>query len=348
MTGFVRDLPLLAMALVGTGIAFLSTLRFSQLANAPTNGAAWFTVGAGFTISTVLIVTATFVSFARVFRRRHARLAAATGTTAEVVAIDAKGVPGEEGYRETPVVRFTTAEGRVLQARPVFEQLTPKGLKQGDTVDVRYDPADPGWLVIGDIDYGITRPLKWGVGAFVGCWLIVPLAFCIYKGLTAVDLVAAPPVKPEPRTAPRRNDVSTGQALFVVLIFGGFAAAMAWDGRRRYAKWRQRFGRSHEVNATIVKVNLNVGGTIRNAQPVYHFKGLDGQEMTAASAHLHTGWRPAKLFTVGSSTRVRYDPDEPRWVVGSEVTVKVVRRRCFVGALGFGLAALASAALFFL
>ncbi len=179
------------------------------------------------------------------------------------------------------MVRFTTAEGRVLQARPVFEQLTPKGLKQGDTVDVRYDPADPGWLVIGELDYGNTRLIKWGLGMMVAPVLLAPLAFCIYKGLTAVDLATAPPVELGPRTAPTGDETSATTSWLGVLLFGGFAAALAWDGRRKYSRWLERFGRSHEVTATIVDVNLNVGGTIRNAQPVYRFAGLDGKERTA-------------------------------------------------------------------
>lgn len=338
--GLVRDIPLFAVMLVGMGIGSYAMQRFTQLMSDGGARGTWFAVGGLFTVSTLLVSAAPVFSFRRLFRDRHARLAAATEVSGEVVGIDANGVPGEEGYLEIPVVRFTTPEGRVLQGQPVFEQLTPKGLTEGDTVRLRYDPADPGWLVIGELDYGNTRLIKWGIGVFVACWLILPLAFCIYKGLTAADLAAAPPVAVEPRDASRASDTSASGLWLGVLLFGGFAAALAWDGRRKYARWLERFGRSHEVTATIIDINLNVGGPIRNAQPVYHFKGLDGKERTAPSAHRHVGWRPGKLFTVGSSARVRYDPDEPQWVVGSEVTEKNVRRRHFGGAAGFGVVAL--------
>jgi hypothetical protein len=43
-----------------------------------------------------------------------------------------------------PVVRFTTADGRTVQFVSSSGSSSPPAV--GDSVDVLYDPDDPGWL----------------------------------------------------------------------------------------------------------------------------------------------------------------------------------------------------------
>lgn len=99
-------------------------------------------------------------------RDQRGRRARSVATTGVVTAIDVTGIRGERGYRETPVVRFTTASGHELEVR---SQRARIGLACGETVALQYDPRDSSWVRV-TVGERLERLLvrAYGAGGFIG------------------------------------------------------------------------------------------------------------------------------------------------------------------------------------
>jgi Protein of unknown function (DUF3592) len=109
----------------------------------------------------------------------------AQGTVTEVKAVASRSDPstgpvgGTSGPHYRPVVRFTTADGREIQAESRFAS-NPAPAHVGDTVRVFYDPRDPERIQL-DTAVGRGGCLAFGL-VFVGA------LFC---AIGVVVLVAA-------------------------------------------------------------------------------------------------------------------------------------------------------------
>ncbi|GAB1817587.1 DUF3592 domain-containing protein [Herbidospora sp. RD11066] len=111
-----------------------------------------------------------------VLRASRAFLAVAVAAEGEVVRLVASRAGVAQRPRPAhvylPVLRFRTAEGRIVEARsPVGSNPAPAA--KGDRVRVLYDPADPANVRIDDVR---------GHGVTTGRWLV---------GIGVVVLVAA-------------------------------------------------------------------------------------------------------------------------------------------------------------
>ncbi len=103
-------------------------------------------------------------------RRFEAR---AERATAEVTDVQVEWVSGSRGQNRvrTPVVRFTTADGRAVhgQTTPYRGFKTPEA---GDALEVLYDPADPADI---RLPMGVA-----GLGSIVSAALFVVIVLVVF------------------------------------------------------------------------------------------------------------------------------------------------------------------------
>ncbi len=92
----------------------------------------------------------------------------------------------------------------------------------------------------------------------------------------------------------------------------------------------ERWRRAREVTATIVQVDRATEKV--KAVPTFAYRTFDGHDIQARSAVNFDGKRELELLVVGSAMRVRYDPQQPDWVVPALVEYrKLVRSALWPG-----------------
>jgi hypothetical protein len=139
-------------------------------------------------LTTVLVIALVFVAFGTLFaaigvgmRRGHnrfkARAATATGTVTDLRSRSA-GDSGS-GVVWVPVVKFTTADGRTVEAE-TSGGTNVKRHKPGQPIEVLYDPQQPADVRIPD----------WGSGLIHGVFIAMGSAFVLI-GLAILAVAVA-------------------------------------------------------------------------------------------------------------------------------------------------------------
>jgi hypothetical protein len=127
------------LAAAATSLAFLLGCRDAGI------GVAYATGGVGILISTLAVI----VVLGKLQYAFWLRLRRATPAEAEVVIVGRESV-ARLSSRDVPQVRFVDAEGVEREATPGYPNfvgIVDRKVITGDWVDVRYDPAEPNWVV---------------------------------------------------------------------------------------------------------------------------------------------------------------------------------------------------------
>lgn len=325
----LQQAPLFVASIGGMALFYFARVEAAHLFRRGLDRDAWLTLAVGVTASSILVFGTPAVALWLVFRKRRQRLAAAVRVPGQVVNVRVKGIRGEDGYTETPIVRFTTTEGRSLQAASQLPTLIQKGLAPGDSVDVRYDPTDPGWVVVGEFDYGRFGLVLWLLAGVGVLFILGPLAWFLIEASSATNGESIARHAARPAHGSNSEHMSPWTIGAGILMFGGFGIVTAWDAIRKYRRHRARMARALEVSATITEIRQGVANK-KKQQPVFQFRGFDGLEHTAVSAAVYEGKKETSKIAVGSSLRINYDPDDPTWAMATHVNL----RRNWINAFG--------------
>jgi hypothetical protein len=115
-------------------------------------------------------------------RRTLESRTAVTGTVVELASVQ-----GRRGYIYCPVVEFTISSGQTIQFTSDFGS-RPAGHRVGQTVNVRYDPADPQKA---EIESTLSTWFAPGILIFMGV-----IACCLSVVFVAVYVFAQPAISP--------------------------------------------------------------------------------------------------------------------------------------------------------
>lgn len=281
--------------------------------------ATWIGVGLVIVWSVAFIAGCAYVG-TRGLRRRLAR---ATSTTGTVVEVEPEGVDGTADRVEYPTVRFRLADGTELDRRTT---VADAGHTAGDSVELRYDPENPDWVIIrgGETDRWVRRARLVALGLLgIGLALI---AYGAYRWLT---LDPRAPAEAIPSAAARRA-AKAHRSDLTLLIGGPAIAAFGLLGlaqaRRAIGRLEARRARALEVTGTVVKLDRS-GST---AQPTFAFRTFEGIDTQARSAVRYDGKREREAVAEGSIVRVLYDPQDPTWAVAADAPVGSLKRSSYV------------------
>jgi hypothetical protein len=245
--------------------------------------------------------------FVRVFlwdRRR--RLARSVPARAEVVGIATSGVRGQVNYAERPTVRFTASDHleRTIEVAVPF-----KGSKVGDTLDARYDPVDPAWIVLGDANARQIRWLTIGMTALMG-GLAVPCA--VVAAYTWTHGSSLPRTAAPIHHAASSSDGPHGWGVFAFgLVFASISGFVLWDALRRYRSFQAHLVDAVRTTATVVQLDK---GEKRTVQPTFTFDAR-GDWITTRPPLQFKRRSEKRLLTVGKTVEIVYDPAQPSWAI---------------------------------
>lgn len=126
-----------------------------------------------------------------------------------------------------------------------------------------------------------------------------------------------------------------------MLIFAvgaiGFGALTIWtwhEARTRRRAFMTAYARAVAVTGTITKVDRAVDS--KKLQPTYAYRTTDGQHLVSRSKVVFSGNRNEQAtYVVGASMPVRYDPEQPDWVIPESGNLQQVKLHAYSMPLSF-------------
>ncbi len=191
MTTHERLVFALAMvvSLAGMAIAVLAFQHFDGLRERGLERDAWASLAIWTTLSSIMVFGALPLSLWPRIRRERARLAACPTVSGRIIELKVPERGEGSPSKRTAVVEFTV-DGRVIHAADRYPDFTVRGRVVGDVVDVRYDPSDPGWVVVGEISRMRVQRLCVMVGLGYALTIFGPTAFLLFQAATTTNSAA--------------------------------------------------------------------------------------------------------------------------------------------------------------
>lgn len=162
----------LLMALMAIGSWFVARqLRDWFGTDRPGEGWTWLSVA--FALIAAPFTCTAIILCERAIRQRRARFARAIPARAVVTRARRKPRAGVSAADAAPRIHYTDAAGVTHDAEPFLQLLSPWVV--GQTVDVRYDPDDPTWVLAPQSLDRSIRLTRWSMAGFAALSIAAPL-----------------------------------------------------------------------------------------------------------------------------------------------------------------------------